>query len=68
MHGSDDNNRYGELCVWAKWRKQARDNRYHHTGKGWRKRIAFRYGVPVAQLDAFLALPMEDAFRHMGRI
>jgi hypothetical protein len=63
--GVHDNNRYHELCMWARWRKQARDNDYHRSWKGWRKRTAFHYGVPVAQLDEFLALPLDDALRHM---
>ena len=53
--GVHDNNRYHELCPWAIFRKQDRDNKYYGSARGTRSRIASKYGVPLADLSSFLS-------------
>jgi hypothetical protein len=63
--GVHDNNRYRELCARSLDGKRRRDDRYHFSPKGIRKRIAFEYGIPVAMLDDFFKLPMEQKMEHV---
>jgi hypothetical protein len=51
--GVHDNNRYAELCPRSLDRKRARDSTYYASAKGMIARMAKRWEVPVAGLDAF---------------
>ena len=53
--GVHDNNRYRELCPASLDRKRDKDDRYYRrTVKGFRARMAKKYGMPVADHQALL--------------
>jgi RNA polymerase subunit RPABC4/transcription elongation factor Spt4 len=53
--GIHDNNRYSELCPRSLDRKRDKDWRYYSiTVKGFRARMAKKYGIPVAVHQALL--------------